>query len=43
MQSEVLAVIQETVILGKDVRLYRSIEDPLFEASEVASVTSHSF
>ena len=37
MQSEVLAVIQETVILGKDVRLYRSIEDPLFEASEVAS------
>ena len=37
MQSEVLTVIQETVILGKDVRLYRSIEDPLFEASEVAS------
>lgn len=36
MQSEVLTVIQETVILGKDVRLYRSIEDPLFEASEVA-------
>ena len=37
MQSEVLTVIQETVILGKNVRLYRSIEDPLFEASEVAS------
>lgn len=37
MQNEVLAVIQETVILGKNVRLYRSIEDPLFEASEVAS------
>ena len=37
MQSEVLTVIQETVILGKDVRLYRSIENPLFEASEVAS------
>ena len=36
MQSEVLTVIQETVILGKDVRLYRSIEEPLFEASEVA-------
>lgn len=36
MQSEVLTVIQETVILGKDVRLYRSIEDPLFEANEVA-------
>ena len=36
MQSEVLTVIQETVILGKDVRLYRSVEDPLFEANEVA-------
>ena len=36
MQSEVLTVIQETVILGKDVRLYRSVEEPLFEASEVA-------
>lgn len=36
MQNEVLTVIQETVILGKDVRLYRSIEEPLFEASEVA-------
>ena len=36
MQSEVLTVIQETVILGKDVKLYRSIEEPLFEASEVA-------
>ena len=35
MQSEVLTVIQETVILGKDVRLYRSIEEPLFEANEV--------
>ena len=37
MQNEVLTVIQETVILGKDVRLYRSVEDPLFEANEVAS------
>lgn len=36
MQSEVLTVVQETVILGKEVRLYRSIEEPLFEASEVA-------
>lgn len=36
MQSEALTVIQETVILGKDVRLYRSVEDPLFEANEVA-------
>ena len=34
--SEVLTVIQETEILGREVRLYRSIEEPLFEASEVA-------
>lgn len=32
----VLTVIQETKILGKDVRLYRSVENPLFEADEVA-------
>ena len=37
MENDVLTVIQETVILGKDVRIYRSIEEPLFEASEVAS------
>ena len=36
MQNVVLNIIQETEILGKNVRLYRSIEDPLFEASEVA-------
>lgn len=34
--SEVLTVIQETVILGKQVNLYGGIEEPLFEASEVA-------
>lgn len=33
----VLTVIQETVILGKTVKLYRSIENPLFEASEIAN------
>lgn len=32
----VLTVIQETEILGKKVNLYSSIENPLFEASEVA-------
>ena len=32
----VLTVVQETVILGKEVNLYKSIEEPLFEASEVA-------
>ena len=36
MQNVVLNIIQETEILGKDVRLYRSVEDPLFEANEVA-------
>lgn len=34
--NEVLSVIQETEILGKKVNLYRSIEEPLFEANEVA-------
>ena len=37
MNNEVLQVIDKTKILGKDVNLYCSIEDPLFEASEVAS------
>lgn len=32
----VLTVIQDTVILGKQVNLYKGIENPLFEASEVA-------
>lgn len=35
--DNVLTVIQETVILGKRIMLYRSIENPLFEASDVAS------
>ena len=32
----VLSVIQETEILGKEVNLYNSFKEPLFEASEVA-------
>lgn len=36
MEEKVLTVVQETVILGKEVNLYNSIEEPLFEASEVA-------
>ena len=36
MNNEVLQVIDKTKILGKDVNLYRSIEEPLFEANEVA-------
>lgn len=35
--DNVLTVIQETVILGKRIMLYRSIENPLFEASDVSS------
>lgn len=35
--SKLLTVIQETEILGRNVNLYLSIEEPLFEASEVAS------
>ena len=34
--NEVLKVIDKTKILGKDVNLYYSIEEPLFEANEVA-------
>lgn len=34
--DEILIVVEETKILGKDVRLYRSVEEPLFEANEVA-------
>ena len=36
MQSEVLTVIQETVILGKKIVMYGSIENPYFVASDVA-------
>ena len=36
MNDEVLQVIDKTKILGKDVNLYRSSEEPLFEANEVA-------
>lgn len=37
MKDEILEVVQETTILGKPVKLYRDIENPLFEASEVAN------
>ena len=29
MENEVLQVIQETEILGKQIKMYRSIENPL--------------
>lgn len=35
--NEVLTVVKETKILGQDVHLYRSIEEPLFEANEVST------
>lgn len=36
MEEKVLTVIQETEILGKKVNLYRDVDMPLFEASEIA-------
>lgn len=36
MNENALTVIQETKILGKEVKVYKSVEEPLFEASEVA-------
>lgn len=36
MNDEILNVVQETTILGKLVKLYRDIDNPLFEASDVA-------
>ena len=37
MSNEVLTIIQETEILGKKIRMYGSIENPLFLASDVAN------
>lgn len=37
MKQNVLTVVQETLILGKSVKLYRNIENPLFEASDIAN------
>lgn len=36
MEEKVLTVIDETEILGKKIRLYGSVESPLFLASDVA-------
>ena len=36
MEEKVLTVIQETEILGKSIRMYNSVEVPLFLASDVA-------
>ncbi len=37
-----LTVIQETEILGKKIKMYRSIENPLFKATDVAEWIDHS-
>ena len=42
MQNEVLEVVQESKILGKEIKLYGSIESPLFMASDVAEWIEHS-
>ena len=40
--DNVLTVIQETEILGKRIRMYGSIENPLFLANDVADWIEHS-
>lgn len=42
-QSDVLMVIQETEILGKNIQMYGSIEQPLFMASDVAKWIEYSY
>ena len=36
MEEKVLTVVQETVILGKKIQLYGSVEAPLFKATDEA-------
>ena len=42
MQDKPLTVIQETVILGKKIQMYNSIEYPLFLAKDVAEWIDYS-
>lgn len=42
MVEQVLTVIQETVILGKKIQMYGSIENPLFLAKDVANWIEYS-
>lgn len=42
MVEQILTVIQETVILGKKIQMYGSIENPLFKATDVAEWIEHS-
>ena len=41
MDTKVWTVIQETVILGKQIKMYGSIETPLFKATDVADWIEH--
>lgn len=41
-EKEILTVIQETVILGKKIKMYGTIENPLFIAKDVAGWIEHS-
>ena len=42
MTKQALTVIQETVILGKKIQMYGSIENPLFLARDVANWIEYS-
>ena len=42
MEEKVLTVVQETVILGKNIQMYNSIESPLFLANDVAEWIDYS-
>ena len=42
MNSEILTVVKETEILGKKIKLYGSIETPLFLAKDVAEWIDYS-
>lgn len=42
MEEKVLTVVQETVILGKQIQMYNSIEAPLFLAKDVAEWIDYS-
>ena len=42
MEGKVLTVIDETEILGRNIKMYGSIEDPLFLAKDVAEWIDYS-
>lgn len=42
MKEKILTVIQKTVILGKNIRMYNSVDNPLFLAKDVAEWIDYS-